>query len=179
MTEPVNPLFSITNKQYNFFLKQRLSGVFSNSNGIYSNSEANVIRIFNMQETDLAKLQFIITGPPEFSTDYSLILEDVTVTIADVTPTATFTINGLKHLMNEFIQYNQVNGIIKLPDSFPAYVFTPFYNNVAPDGKYFLIPEGTDTLSQLDDRVIRTLGHVKYYNLVFRLTDNMYMPELR
>jgi hypothetical protein len=132
-----------------------------------------------MQETDLAKLQFIITGPPEFSTDYSLILEYVTVTIADVTPNATFNINGLKHTMNEFIQYNVVNGVIKLPDSFHDYVFTPFYNDVAPDGNYYLIPQGTDTLSQLDERVIRTLGHVKYYNLVFRLTDKMYIPELK
>lgn len=179
MTEPVNPLFTITNKQYNYFLKQSLSGVFSNSNGIYSNSEANVIRIFNMQETDLAKLQFIINAPPEFSTEFSFILEDVTVTLADVRPNATFRVNGLKNTMNEFIQYNQVNSIIKLPNSFPVYVFTPFYNDVAPDGNYYLIPQVTDTLSQLDPGVVRTLGHVKYYNLVFRLTDKMYIPELK
>jgi len=174
-----SPFFCIANRQYNFVIKQVLGGVFSNSNAIYSGCEGDILKINNIEESDIAKLQLILNGLPMFATEYAIVLDDVTVTLADVTPNATFRVRGLNLQMNNFIQYNQVNGVIISENVYPNYTFTPFYNKYAPTvDNYFLIPGVTDDLSRLDECVIRTLGHVKYYNLVFKFTDQLYVPKL-
>lgn len=113
-----------------------------------------------------------------FATEYAIVLDDVTVTLADVTPNATFHVRGLNNVMNEYIQYNQVNGVTISENSYPSYTFTPFFNKawITPDP--VLIPQVTDYLTTFDDCSVNTLGHVKYYNLVFKVTDQLYVPKL-
>jgi len=140
--------------------------------------KGDIIKINNIEESDLAKLQLILNGLPIFATEYSIVLEDVTVTLADVTPNATFHVKNLNMVMNEYIQYNQVNTVTISENIYPNYTFTPFFSKTSPNSNYYLIPKITDDLSYLDECAVKTLGHVKYYNLVFKFTDQLYVPKL-
>jgi len=167
-----SPLYSVACKQYNYFLSQALNNVFQNSNGLTSSIDGNIIKINSLSEKDIEKLQFIVNAPPSFNTEFSFFLDNVTVTLADVTPNATFIVEGLKRVMNEFIQYNQINNITIIPNAYPSYVFNPFYNKIIPSGGgQSLIPQITDQLSAIDETIIQTTGHIKYYNLVFKITN--------
>jgi len=150
----------IVQKEYQSVSKQINNHAFSSSPSINCTISGAFLKIQNINENDLAKLELLVPSYQNNGVNFIISLAAVKVVLIDLTPDADVRVAGLLQIMNNYIQYNEAR------HESPIGKFKPFTYDVNDSKFNKSVPQITDTLSEVDVHCLTTYGHVKNYDIV-------------
>jgi len=155
----------IVEKEYQSVSKQINNHAFSSSPSISCTILGTFLKIQNINENDLAKLELLVPSYQNYGINFIISLAAVKVVLIDLTPNADVRVAGLNQIMNNYIQYNEAR------HELPIGKFKPFTYDVNDSKFNKSVPEITDTLSEVDVHCLTTYGHVKNYDIVLSFSN--------
>jgi len=150
----------IVQKEYQSVSKQINNHAFSSSPSINCTISGTFLKIQNINENDLAKLELLVPSYQNNGVNFIISLAAVKVVLIDLTPNADVSVAGLNQIMNNYIQYNEARHESSVGK------FKPFTYDVNDSKFNKSVPQITDTLSEVDVHCLTTYGHVKNYDIV-------------
>jgi len=150
----------IVEKEYQSVSKQINNHAFSSSPSISCTILGTFLKIQNINENDLAKLELLVPSYQNYGINFIISLAAVKVVLIDLTPNADVRVAGLNQIMNNYIQYNEARHESSVGK------FKPFTYDVNDSKFNQSVPQITDTLSEVDVHCLTTYGHVKNYDIV-------------